>query len=958
MKKLLLFFVFIFPICALAQERYWQQEVDNTIDVTLNDVEHTLDGFIQIKYTNNSPDTLHFIWFHLWPNAYKTDRTAFSEQLLQNGNTHFYFSDKDQRGYINRIEFKVDGEISKTEDHPEYIDVVKLVLPKPILPGQTVLISTPFHEKLPYNFSRGGHVGHAYQVTQWYPKPAVYDKKGWHEMPYLDQGEFYSEFGNFDVRITLPKNYVVAATGELQNQEELDWMLRRSKPVTNNPKPVVNKTQTKTNSGHFSNRAKTANKISPNQNLSMVGNGEIKTLQFKQDRVHDFAWFADKQFNVMQDTVVLPSNKIVQVYSFYLNDAPYLWASSIQYIKKAVRFRSALIGEYPFNTLSIVEAKMGISGGMEYPSIACISPLKSANELESVIEHEIGHNWFYAALASNERRWPCMDEGMNSYYDQRYVKQFSNKAIHQNNKNNKPFKDLSVDFLLDKITQTLEEEKSDQPIGTSSADFTKLNYEVIAYHKASQWMQLLEKELGPDMFSKCMKAYYEQWQFNHPYPEDFKKIVEDISHKNVDGLFDLLYQKGSLEKMKEKKDIRLAFLYNLKESDKHQYISLSPAIGYNLYDQFMIGALIHNYNLPPSKLQFVLAPLFSTNSKQLNGIGNINYSWYPEGKFQKMNIGLSGARFSSMSAIDSNSNTIFGGFYKMVPSLRMTFKKDNARSSVDKWIDFRTYIIGERGFNYKISSRDSNYYPIPQKYAIRYLNQLTFNQEDFRVLYPYQVQAQIQQASNWYRLNFTTNYFFNYSKGGGMSVRLFAAKFGYIGNLSSAEKFSTYYYQPKLTASKGSDDYTYSNYFIGRNAFSGFSNQQIMMKDGGLKLRTDLFQNLQGRSDNWIAALNFNTSLPKQILPEFIPLKAFFDIGSYAGAWGNNPPTAKFLYVAGLQLSLFKNCINIYAPLFYSSDFGNSLKTVPDQNGFFQKISFSIDVQNISFKRIFRNSLF
>src|SRR4051812_24218062 len=178
-----------------ARGQYFQQKVNYIIDVTLNDKEKTLDAFEKLTYYNNSPDTLHFLWFHLWPNAYKNDRTAFSDQLLANGNTKFYFSQKDDRGYINRLDFKVNGLTAQTEDHPEHIDIVKIQLPSPLLPGDSVKITTPFHVKLPFNFSRGGHDGDSYQLTQWYPKPAVFDASGWHPMPYLDQGEFYSDFG-------------------------------------------------------------------------------------------------------------------------------------------------------------------------------------------------------------------------------------------------------------------------------------------------------------------------------------------------------------------------------------------------------------------------------------------------------------------------------------------------------------------------------------------------------------------------------------------------------------------------------------------------------------------------------------------------------------------------------------------------------------------------------------------
>jgi len=228
LRKILLILLAIPGLRFTSFSQYWQQQVNYVIDVTLNDKDPSLDGFEKIDYTNNSPDTLRFIWFHLWPNAYKNDKTAFSDQLLENDNTRFYFSNKDQKGYINRVDFKINGLTAQTADHPEHIDIIQLFLPTPLAPGQTIKITTPFHVKLPYNFSRGGHDGDNYQLTQWYPKPAVYDALGWHPMPYLDQGEFYSEFGNFDVSITVPQNYVVAATGNLENEDEKQWLKSRN----------------------------------------------------------------------------------------------------------------------------------------------------------------------------------------------------------------------------------------------------------------------------------------------------------------------------------------------------------------------------------------------------------------------------------------------------------------------------------------------------------------------------------------------------------------------------------------------------------------------------------------------------------------------------------------------------------------------------------------------------------
>jgi len=242
------------------------------------------------------------------------------------------------------------------------------------------------------------------------------------------------------------------------------------------------------------------------------------------------------------------------------------------------------------------------------------------------------------------------------------------------------------------------------------------------------------------------------------------------------------------------------------------------------------------------------------------------------------------------------------------------------------------------------------------KYSFRYLNQLSLLIRDDRVLYPYKALLQLQQAANFYRADLIANYFFNYEKGGGLDLRFFGSKFGYLGNRSLAEDLSRY--QPKLTAVRGSEDYTYSSSFIGRNEFNGGPSQQIMDRDGNLPLRTDLFQGLQGRSDNWVAAINFRSSLPRAFVPGWLPLKAFFNAGTYADAWKDNPPTSRFLYVGGFELDLLEDVVRVYIPLVYSSDFSSQLKTVPDQNTFLKKLSFSISLQNIDFRKLFGNMPF
>jgi len=208
----------------LSQKPYFQQEVNYKIAVTLHDTSHTLIGDIAIEYKNNAPNRLDFIYLHLWANAYQNQNTAFARQQLRVGSTEFYFAKDADLGGFSNLNFTIDGQQAILELQKDNPDIAILRLPKPLESGQTITIQSPFTLKIPASFSRLGHVEKSYQMTQWFPKPAVYDNKGWHPMPCLDMGEFYSEFGNFDVTITLPNNYVVAATGVLQTEREKEFL--------------------------------------------------------------------------------------------------------------------------------------------------------------------------------------------------------------------------------------------------------------------------------------------------------------------------------------------------------------------------------------------------------------------------------------------------------------------------------------------------------------------------------------------------------------------------------------------------------------------------------------------------------------------------------------------------------------------------------------------------------------
>jgi len=927
----------------LSFSQYWQQQVNFTIDVTLHDQDNSLDAFEKIEYINNSPDTLHFIWFHLWPNAYKNDKTAFTDQSLLNGDTRFYFSNKDQRGYVNRLDFKVNNITCNTEDHPLYIDILKVILPTPLPPGERIVLSTPFHVQLPYNFSRGGHDGESYQVTQWYPKPAVYDQNGWHPMPYLEQGEYYSEFGNFNVQITVPKNYVVAATGELQNKDELSWLLNRKNFAW---EPIKKKIKSK-------GVVKTIIQKFP------ASSAETKTLRYTQSNVHDFAWFADKRFIADHDTCLLFSGKIIDVFSYYTPQEKETWANSIKYAKQAIQFYCARVGDYPYNVVSIVQGPQSSGGGMEYPTITVISPTASAKELDLTIAHEIGHNWFQGALGSNERDHPWMDEGINSFYDNSYSEIY--------------YKDRPNEEQT--LFETVAKEKLDQPIETTSENFSGTNYQLVAYYKTSEWMRWLEQQMGNSSFHQAMTAYYDQWKFKHPQPEDFKRIIQQHSDKNMDAAFGYLDTKGTLPNQRRsgtKVDFLLKPKY-FREFLNNPYkdlITISPSIGVNSYDNIMAGVFITNVKLPLNNFKFFLAPMYAFGSKKFAGLGKLDYSWYPGNVFRKIDVFLNGASFSINKYIDTTNQSHFLGVQKLVPGVRFIFKEKDPRSTIKRFIQWKTFFINEQQLRFSqdtiINGVDTSIgTAINTIKKSSTLNQLKIVVQDYRALYPYRAELNAEQGKGFMRLAFTGNYFFNYpSNTGGADVRFFAGKFFY----TNEEKANSFLYALNLSAPKGDLDYTYSDYFIGRNDYPLKQNgvkwtvpyQQIMIRDGAMKMNTDIQGNI-GATNDWLIATNASFDIPSKInpfsiLPFNLPLKIFADVGTSAEFWVENSQTDHFLYDAGFQMSLLKNLMNIYIPIIYSSVFRDYLKSdFIGKNRFLKSISFSIDIANFDLKKIDRS---
>jgi len=998
LKYTLTAFLLTLSLCSKAQQAYWQQKVDNDIEVALDDKQHMLRGHISMDYYNNSPDTLKFIYFHLFPNAYKTDRTAYEKQAVEDGNTWHYFSDEKDRGYMDSLRFSVTqdaGDIQQagvvaTKDE----DIVRLILPDALAPGAHIKIETPFKVKIPLTFSRMGHSGQSYQISQWFPKPAVYDKKGWHPIPYLDQGEFYSEFGNYHVEITLPENYIVMGTGNIMNEAENAWLDGLSKLPLPNVSYNIKGTERLTDTSLYKVPASSSN---------------LKTVIFEEQDIHDFAWFADKRWVVRKDTVAVPgTDRAITAYTCFYPYHQKAWGKSIEQVKNAIRGYSKAVGPYPYMTVKAVEGALSAGGGMEYPTVTVIAASNNVNVVNVAIVHEVGHNWFYGMLGSNERDYPWMDEGINSFYQQKFVT--DPPSIKSS-----PKEDNYLIYAMLGATHDLV------PADTAAAVMPVLNYGGDIYGKFSYMLAWLESYMGKDTFEAAMRDYFRQWQYKHPQPEDFRRIMQQHTARNIDWFFDdamsttkpidfaighvgknglilknktgvkapvelVYYQKGStdsstlwVEPFTGKKEvpfevsdsyerIRIADVVpdcNIQNNENRSPLKLkpfvglnldpqrkiwfSPAAGFNYYDGFMAGLLLHNLTIPQNKFQFALAPLYAFGSKTFAGTGFVNYTkYYDDGLFHDIQFQIAAKSFSYDKTDLNISNYIYSRFIKVAPEWIFTFRKPYWRSPVERTLSLKGYWIREGQFDFTQNPVDSLYYASKGNAVDNFYGRVQYNYSNRRTFNPYSYKLEGQIGKQFAKLSAEVNLKIDYfQKHKALHIRAYAGKFFNLAD----DDFDAYRYRIAGTYS-GQNDYLYDETYFGRSQQSGLWSQQISMKEGGFKVTTLQYASQLGLTDNWLFALNLKSDIPYLKLP----IRLFADFGTFADAKQQNPSGASVLFDAGLELYI-SDYLNIYFPLLLSTDFKDYTKSVYTDKRFLRTITFSLNLGNISWAKMPRKIL-
>lgn len=523
MKKFLVLSLFLLNYAGIYAQEYFQQEVNFSIKVSLDDERHILNANEEIEYINNSPDTLHFLYFHLWPNAYSSNSTFLARQLKQLYGKEKYFRDKASRGYIDSMDFSSEGILLNWEVLHDTADICKIALHGPLQPGDTVFISTPFRVKLPLGVtSRLGHIGQSYQVSQWFPKPAVYDSNGWHQMPYLDQGEFYSEFGQYLVQMTLPANYRVGASGDLLTNSERLWLDSLASDTVKDRKRLFG------------------------EHEFPMSSPQRKTLIFRGENIHDFAWFADKRFYVKRDSIHVPgkSSKVL-VMTLYTDFQEELWDKSLDYCKMTLLKYSEWIGSYPYNSFVAVQSALAAGSGMEYPGLTVIGETYDDYTLDEVLTHEIGHNWFYSALGSNERRYPYMDESLAAAYEVRYLREkYPGKKLWPGyfdagwKAKLLDIEELNVHKTDEYEWYILARRNREQALNLPAPEYSLMNYNILIYNKGYFAFEYLRSFLGDSLFDATMSAYYTEWTFRHPSPGDLRDLFLYHTGDSLNWFFD------------------------------------------------------------------------------------------------------------------------------------------------------------------------------------------------------------------------------------------------------------------------------------------------------------------------------------------------------------------------------------------------------------------------------------
>lgn len=978
MKKLFLIWAFFQNILSFSQN-YFQQKVDYTIHVQLNTEKHSLSGYEKITYYNNSPDTLKFIYFHLYPNATRSKtKTALAKQLLSNNDYSLYFEKEIYLGFIDSLHFKINEQEARFKILKDSIDIGILYLNQPLLPNQFITIETPFRVKIPIaGHTRMGYVNNLYAITQWFPKPAVYDNKGWHPYPYLENGEFYGEFGKFDVSITLPSHYTIAATGCLQNKNEWDRINK-----------IVKLSETYTDANVFINK------------LNELNETGTKTIQFIQDSIHDFAWFASPYFKIAHDSISINSN-IIHTWAYYNPHNNEVWSKVAQYIAHSIKYYSDKVGSYPYKHCTAVNMPYITEGGMEYPMITSIGHIDDSQELFKIILHEVGHNWFYGILASNERQQPWIDEGINTFFESDYTnpktsipknewhrfKSMMNQSIFPNM--------LLIDYFYFGGHAL--------PIGLKSEKYSNIEYYFNSYANTSSVFYFIKKYLSNNSFDSIIHRLFQQKSFQHVDKYDIKETFSNNNLPPMDWFFNdyLNNTKRSDYKIvkihsndtstticiKNKHKSNFPFSLHIYPNDTSldvieniqqgfskgiQTISINQSIKkgtkININDpNSTLAFLESNYNnntytyrsfFPRLKrISFRFAgiidqqdaydilffPITAYNSIDKSLIGLLLYAPqlpYPTFQFRLLPLySINNNKVNGSYLIEKNIpiNQVVQNIKTSLLFQTYSLPENNQQS---QWNNLKFKIevplvlrndLSRWNFLYTFNLNYSTLPFYPFDHELYLLNKIsTFKQFN---IYKTELNLFLENNHDFAKFKLNGHLFFPYnSNKKGVDIDYFFGTF--LFNHSHYPIYNLF-----LSGINGINDYTYNEVFVDRfnvAAANSFWQHQFIMDDGMFAVYSPL------QSNRWLTSLRGSIAMP--IPPPFYFYGA---IGTYHNAKNAWDGSKQFPWELGFEIRMIKNIFAVYFPIKMSEDI-TSISNFIYSDNYLRKIRFTLRLSQLN----------
>ena len=488
---------------------YWQQDVAYDISVTLDTTRQLLSGTERVLYQNNSPDTLQNVYFHLFPNAFRDETTLRSIEGKQ-----FYRKPPapPHRSSIEISNFTVSLYGEESSDHQVNGTILRGTLPAGLAPGDSMVMHMQFTHHLRKHYGRAGYEGNQYDFAQWYPKVVVYDNNGWDNDQWHYGGEFYGEFGTFEVTMDVPASFIVAATGQVISGDP-GW-------------DEVDVDTSRSYSEWFQSFQ--------GRKAARLDRTGRRTVTFRAERVHDFAWNTSPHFVCEKGAY-----DNIQVRVFYNDNQGPTWSRTVlAHALNALKWLEQKIGKYPYPQLTVVHGLLG--GGMEYPMLVMDGYVD-----EGLAVHEIGHIYFYGILGNNEMNEAWLDEGFTTFQTRRYLEYHYGEEGRALAELNDDYPGYLVMFPRETAYETdqnrvidLQLSGNDQPIALPAHEFTSIeSYYTNVYTKASLMLGMLEYVMGEQAFWAGLREYYQTWQFKHVNEHRFRTVMESHAETNLDWFF-------------------------------------------------------------------------------------------------------------------------------------------------------------------------------------------------------------------------------------------------------------------------------------------------------------------------------------------------------------------------------------------------------------------------------------